>query len=492
MASRTGTGIRTGIARQVRVRLIVKMTFFIVVFMYGLVWLGQWLTRLVLQYADFPLALQLIPLTISILLGGAGAHLIIRLLIERPLAQLLSLAESLGRGDLTARATVQTGDEFEQVATRFNGAAGTLQQLLRQMGNAAAGLATSAVRLNESVSSTSQSTRRMAAEMAEMVEVARVLDRDSADSQRALGDVDSGIEQVAQGAGNQSAQMQGMAATLQGLIDQLEEMVKASADVNRAAVGAAGDAATGAKVIQVSLDAARQVAELIGGVDAHLAALQENSSRVGQINTMISDIADQTNMLALNAAIEAARAGEQGRGFAVVADEVRQLAQRSQDAAGQIEALIRSVQEQVATVMDSNQRLRSEADRGANQASAGGVALQSITTQMEQVVRSASQMTEMAKSVRVAGRTVGEAVQTVAALGEENAAATEEMAAGAAQLSHSFQQVRTHSQRSLSQIQAVHAEIQAIEQTVRAVAQVGDQTQATADEVRRLVGRFLT
>lgn len=108
------------------------------------------------------------------------------------------------------------------------------------------------------------------------------------------------------------------------------------------------------KSLQETIEALNETVEVEVGMNERLITLTHEADQVKNVLTVISDIADQTNLLALNAAIEAARAGEHGRGFAVVADEVRKLAERTQKSLLETNATVNII---VQSIMDMSEQM---------------------------------------------------------------------------------------------------------------------------------------
>ena len=180
-------------------------------------------------------------------------------------------------------------------------------------------------------------------------------------------------EHQAQEIAGASAAVNEMAVT----IDQVSSNASESASVAERSVAIAN---TGAEVVQNTIKGMDNIREQIQETSKRIKRLGESSQEIGDIVSLINDIADQTNILALNAAIQASMAGDAGRGFAVVADEVQRLAERSSAATKQIEALVKTIQSDTNEAVISMEQTTTEVVRGARLAQDAGQALEQIET----------------------------------------------------------------------------------------------------------------
>ena len=259
---------------------------------------------------------------------------------QRNQAAILRLLDELGDladGDLTVQATVSE-DFTGAIADSINYSIDQLRQLVSTINQTAV-----------QVSSAAQETQSTAMHLAEA------------------------SEHQAQEIAGASAAVNEMAVS----IDQVSANAAESAVVADRSVAIAHK---GADVVQRSIEGMDTIREQIQETSKRIKRLGESSQEIGDIVSLINDIADQTNILALNAAIQASMAGEAGRGFAVVADEVQRLAERSAAATKQIEQLVKTIQSDTNEAVISMEQTTSEVVRGARLAQDAGVALEEIQT----------------------------------------------------------------------------------------------------------------
>ncbi|WP_455823534.1 methyl-accepting chemotaxis protein [Pseudomonas graminis] len=194
----------------------------------------------------------------------------------------------------------------------------------------------------------------------------------------AVQDTQATAMHLAQASEHQAQQIAEASTAIEQMAQSIDQVSANAAESSAVAERSVEIANKGNEVVHNTIHGMDNIREQIQDTAKRIKRLGESSQEIGDIVSLIDDIADQTNILALNAAIQASMAGDAGRGFAVVADEVQRLAERSSAATRQIETLVRAIQTDTNEAVISMEQTTTEVVRGARLAQDAGVALEEI------------------------------------------------------------------------------------------------------------------
>ncbi|MBI5057836.1 MAG: methyl-accepting chemotaxis protein [Nitrospirae bacterium] len=313
-------------------------------------------------------------LNVFFIVTGAVSCLYLVRSIVLPLKEGVAATDRLADGELNAEIKTDRGDEFGRLQVSLKTLVENLREIVSQIKD-----------VSNTVASNSE-------------------------------EVSATTEQISSGINEQSRQIEQSAAAVTEVAQSIVEVARNAANASDAAKESVSIAGEGKTVVEQTVTSMLSIAENVEQSSHTIGELGESSKQIGDIISVINDIAGQTNLLALNAAIEAARAGEQGRGFAVVADEVKKLAEKTGKATEEITEMIKKIQRETEVSVVSMRKNKEDAEKGvrlANQA----------RESLERIVHASDQCLDMVQSIAAATEEQSSAVEQVSATMENVAGA---------------------------------------------------------------------
>ena len=266
-----------------------------------------------------------------------------------------------------------------------------------------------------------------------------------------MSQVDKAVEEIAEGAGSQAEETQNATENIILMGNMIEDNANDIEHLNNNAtsIKERGQVAIGA--LKELRETNERTKASIDVIYEQTNVTNESAQKIKEATSLITDIAEETNLLSLNASIEAARAGEQGKGFAVVAAQIQKLAEQSNDSARQIESIIVSLLADSDKSVVTMGEVREIMERQSENVENTNVQVTQVLEEVENEIQAISGVAEKTEQINSSRNSIVDTVQNLSAIAEENAASSEETSASVAEVGNIISDI-AESSRALKKI----------------------------------------
>ena len=257
--------------------------------------------------------------------------------------------------------------------------------------------------------------------------------------------VDQAVSDIAQGATSQADSTQKATDTVVRIGEMIEAATAAVAQLDTVSKQMTEAQNTASGILNDLDEINKQTTDAVDEIARQTDQTNESAAKIQEVTSLISSIAEETNLLSLNASIEAARAGEAGRGFAVVAEEIGKLEEQSNQSAKQIEDIIAQLVADSSRSVRTMETVREITSRQSEDIGKTNEAFGKITEGIAASNECVSNISNQMRDMDLARAEVVDTVESLSAIAEENAASTQESSASVTQINEIAGDIRESS-----------------------------------------------